>query len=131
MAADKLEQLNKLLLINYWGREEGRPEASLLLKLCLRLGPGVQGCSLGQSAFPDWLLGWHKACLQPHLSPGLEAEVPPKPQNHRPRPCQSLMVSLSLDHRTSSQLCLTTSRKERWPGWALSTLAVWKSESSV
>lgn len=30
MAADKLEQLNELLLINYWGKEEGRPEASLL-----------------------------------------------------------------------------------------------------
>lgn len=30
MAADKLEQLNKLLLINYWGQEKGRPEANLL-----------------------------------------------------------------------------------------------------
>lgn len=67
VAADKLEQLNKLLLINYRGREERRPEASLLPERHLRLCPGALGCPLSRFAYLAWLPREPQAFLQGRL----------------------------------------------------------------
>ena len=102
MTADKLEQLNKLLLINYWGQEEGRLEASPLPKQHLHLCPGGPGHSRAATGFPIGRPAWSMSLVPPQ-APVLGLEVPQASELWvSPR----LEVLTFTEPRASAQLCL-------------------------